>query len=187
MHHAMYALLADVIQQFSFGMCEDTLLADNFTTPVTDALEQVTDNFNIVIWFNWLTNMSKSMPLWLTDIVSPKMAALARYEKKLMDYLNSMYERYRNGEKVTTQDGRATVFSELIDKVPDPKELFDEAFIVFSAGINTSSWTMCMLLFHLAQQPDVVKKLREELDRAFPDPNQTPDLLTLETLPFLVS
>ena len=40
---------------------------------------------------------------------------------------------------------------------------------------------------HILLQPDILSKLRQELQSAIPDPNSIPSWKTLENLPYLIS
>lgn len=63
----------------------------------------------------------------------------------------------------------------------------DEGFILVGAGGETTAQTLAVLTFHLLNNPQVLRKLQEELDHAMPDPEQQIPWQQLEQLPYLVS
>ena len=53
------------------------------------------------------------------------------------------------------------------------------------AGTDTTSISITFFLWELTRRPDIVKKLRAELDDAMPDPKVLPDIAALNELPYL--
>lgn len=52
------------------------------------------------------------------------------------------------------------------------------------AGTDTASISMTFFLWELTRRPDIVTKLRAELDDAMPDPKVLPDIAALSELPY---
>lgn len=46
---------------------------------------------------------------------------------------------------------------------------------------------LTVAICHILLQPDILSKLRQELQSAIPDPNSIPSWNTLENLPYLIS
>ena len=87
-------------------------------------------------------------------------------------------------------DQGTTVFHELKNSNLPPQEkselrLKDEANMVVGAGGETTAQTLARTFYHLLDSPLVLKKLREELNQALPDPKAMPTLTTLQSLPYL--
>jgi cytochrome P450 len=53
------------------------------------------------------------------------------------------------------------------------------------AGTDTTSISITFFLWELTRRPDILMKLREELDDAMPDPKVLPDFAALSELPYL--
>jgi cytochrome P450 len=53
------------------------------------------------------------------------------------------------------------------------------------AGTDTASISLTFFLWELTRRPDIVTKLRAELDDAMPDPKVLPDITALNELPYL--
>jgi cytochrome P450 len=86
---------------------------------------------------------------------------------------------------------RKTIFHDLLTaKVPDSdramERLVDEAQILLMAGTFTTANTLVAITFYLLKSPDVLKKLKAELDSALPGTEESFTLPQIETLPYLV-
>ena len=85
---------------------------------------------------------------------------------------------------------RATIFQTLLESDLAAGEktaarLHADATAVLGAGTETTSWTLAVITFHLLDQPDLLRRLAEEVRAAVPDPKALPSWTTLEKLPFL--
>ena len=65
------------------------------------------------------------------------------------------------------------------------EELTAEALTQLIAGSDTTSNTSCALLYHCLTHPNVVNKLRAELDEALPDIDAVPTFASVRDLPYL--
>lgn len=54
------------------------------------------------------------------------------------------------------------------------------------AGTDTTATTLASIVYHLIINPDVLRKLKAELEIAMPDPEAPPTIAQVETLPYLV-
>ena len=85
-----------------------------------------------------------------------------------------------------------TIFHEILDsKLPESEKtvrrLRDEAWIVVGAGTLTTAWTLSVATYYLLENPHILRRLKDELRAAIPDPNQNPRLSVLENLPYLTA
>jgi cytochrome P450 len=65
------------------------------------------------------------------------------------------------------------------------KRLLDEALILTGAGGLSTAHFLTVATFHLLNNPEMMKRLKLELEKAIPDPKKMPPLPELEKLPFL--
>jgi cytochrome P450 len=65
------------------------------------------------------------------------------------------------------------------------KRLQDEAFVLTGAGGLSTAHFLAIATFHLLNNPEMMKRLKLELETAIPDPKKMPPLPELEKLPFL--
>jgi cytochrome P450 len=97
--------------------------------------------------------------------------------------IEGKYESYQK----TTQP---TVFKELLDSDLPPEEvtvqrLADEAQTVVSAGQVTTAHFLKMTSFHILANPEILRKLKEELVSVMPSDGSLPPISKLEQLPYL--
>lgn len=87
--------------------------------------------------------------------------------------------------------GHPTIFHSLLSSttLPDREKsvarLAQEGQILVQAGTMTTSWALCVAIFHLLDRTESMKLLRDELFEAIPDPNAVMSLTELEKLPYL--
>ena len=62
-----------------------------------------------------------------------------------------------------------------------------EAVVVVSAGAETTSRVLSLMMFHLLDNPQVLRRLRGEIDEAMPDVNRVPSVKETSALPYLVT
>ncbi|EED22467.1 flavonoid 3-hydroxylase, putative [Talaromyces stipitatus ATCC 10500] len=65
--------------------------------------------------------------------------------------------------------------------------LSQDAFLAITAGSDPIARTVAIGTYYLLVSPDNMKLLQDELDTVMPDRTKLPELLKLETLPFLVA
>jgi len=85
----------------------------------------------------------------------------------------------------------ATIFDSILDSdLPDHEKeterLWQEAQVICIAGTETTAWTLSVLTFYLLSNPEVMRKLREELESAIPDISTSVEIKALEKLQYLV-
>jgi cytochrome P450 len=89
-------------------------------------------------------------------------------------------------------DARVTIFQHLLTPdivdgyvVPTVPQIKDESYSIVAAAADTTGNAMTVACFNICSQPDVYKKLVDELTTTFPDDSGRLDFLTLEKLPYL--
>jgi cytochrome P450 len=87
-----------------------------------------------------------------------------------------------------------TIYRELLDPqavkgntVPSSKQLLNEAEVLFSAGSHTVGTVLMTGVHHLLHNPEIKKRLVEEVRGAWPSLDKPPSYEELEKLPFLAS
>jgi hypothetical protein len=94
----------------------------------------------------------------------------------------------------TNNTSRRTIFHELLSPnpelgyvVPPIESLEDEAVSIMAAASDTTGNGMTVAAYNVVQNPAIYKKLKAELQAAFPDTNDKLEFTKLERLPYLVS
>lgn len=77
--------------------------------------------------------------------------------------------------------------SDLPESEKSPSRLWQDGQVTVIAGTLTTASALSYATYCFLTQPDVLRQLREELQRAIPDPRRLPPLATLEQLPYLRS
>ncbi|RDW92216.1 hypothetical protein BP5796_01610 [Coleophoma crateriformis] len=118
--------------------------------------------------------------------MSPEMSSFIKLKRERMDQI----ENIRNQEAEKSEKTDKTIFhtllkSDLPESERDTSRLADEAVLLVGAGTLTTSWTLSVAMYHLLADPKILKKLKEELENAIPDPNESTPLPKLESLPYL--
>lgn len=83
-----------------------------------------------------------------------------------------------------------TVFHDILHSNLPPhelsrKRLSQEAVGLVGAGTETTAWSLTIGTCHILDNPHVLRKLKDELTKAMPDPNQPLSMAELEQLPYL--
>lgn len=85
---------------------------------------------------------------------------------------------------------RKTIFHEVLqadipDSEKETKRLVEESMIILVAGSETTASTMSAIVYEMLTKPDLLRRLKIELETAMPDPGQLPDASKLDSLPLL--
>jgi Cytochrome P450 len=182
------ALSADVISEFCFGECLDYLQREDFAFEWAEIMKY---SFRLAAFFKptpWVHPIFKVTPVFLMDLISPKVAALLRWQKMARKKASYSIEKHRLGEK----GKRRTVFQGLLESDLPPEEksldrISDEAQIMLSGGSETLSSALSSTTFFILRDKARLKKLRDELASVpFKQLGNKGLLAHLQKLPYLV-
>lgn len=100
--------------------------------------------------------------------------------EKVEDIRNS-----KNPESV-----KNTIFEGILNsKLPEEEKtiarLAHEAQLVVFAGEGTTAYTLQAAIFQLLSDPSIFEKVKAEVTKALPDPNEAPTFSKVEKLPYL--
>jgi len=76
------------------------------------------------------------------------------------------------------------------DLPPDEKlhsRLWQEGLVVVGAGSDTTAFTLTVIHFWLLEKPEILRRLKAELESVMPDKFALPQLNAVEKLPYMVS
>ena len=104
-------------------------------------------------------------------------------EKQIRDILDGK----NTGEKATSH---RSILHEFLESDLPPNEksftrLLDEGQAIVAAGLGTTAHYLTFVLYHILANPDVHRRLRQELAELIPDAEAHPPLHRLEQLPYL--
>lgn len=88
------------------------------------------------------------------------------------------------------QHERPTVFVSVLESDLKSTEkavdrVAEEAVTTVNAGTETTSWALSVITYHLLDKPELLAKLRKELEEVVEDPVKLPLWTVLEKLPYL--
>ncbi|RKK92960.1 hypothetical protein BFJ71_g9951 [Fusarium oxysporum] len=103
-------------------------------------------------------------------------------------WANEVRERHQNGV-YTDETGRQTVFDAILDAEPDrsTKGLVDEAFSLVIGGTETTVTTITYGVWCILKNPNVEKKMLEELRTVETNSNGLMECQNLMNLPYLTA
>jgi cytochrome P450 len=183
---ALLTMSQDVIAEYSFGRNYGRLDQEDFDPDYARAMHDATgaSHFNKQIFWPFATLLA--LPPWVGTKIAP---GLSGY----VSFINDCAIQVKAIKEGTNEKSQTTIFHHLIESkdIPDSEKVNDrliqEAQIVVSAGTETTAWAMSVLTFHLLSNPEILGKLRKELERAITDPSELPSLASLEQLPYLTA
>ncbi|KAL7936142.1 cytochrome P450 [Trichoderma chlorosporum] len=177
---------SDVIAEYCFGENLGFLQQDgiepNFRRPIYSILN-TTYVFRFIPWLKPLTMMAPYITKYLSEDV-----------RLFTETLTISFPKMIKETKAEMDAGiireRETVFASLFQSnLPDEEKSIarfaGETSALFGGGTETTSWTLAVITYHLLTQPEILKKLTNELRSVVDDPKSLPSWSTLEQLPYL--
>ena len=106
-----------------------------------------------------------------------------------MDEIREVQKQLKSKDVNTDNE---TIFHSLLQSdLPEsekaPERLAQESVLLSGAGTHTTAWAMTVATFYLLSQANTLRKLKDELETAMPDPLAPVALGTLERLPYLTA
>ncbi|KAL9074546.1 MAG: hypothetical protein Q9157_004341 [Trypethelium eluteriae] len=180
---------ADVITRYSFGKSYDFLGYPDFICPFSTAVAGFKKAGQISIQFPIVPRLLRTIPDQWVSILRPSFAPVASFKKEVFRLIAAEKARKADG---STKDTDQSIFSQLLDSNLPASELeshrlMEEGVAVIGAAIDTTKWSTVVIIFHILQNPIVLERVRQELDKAIPDPSSLPPLTTLEQLPYFMA
>ncbi|KAH6635855.1 cytochrome P450 [Chaetomium tenue] len=177
----------DMTHILAFGESQHKLETPDFDSSERDASLSGAQSFHILKRAPWLNNVMMALPAWLSQNLNPALGSFM-CQKKMT--------REKVAQLASTSDddwaGKNTpVFRGLLHSPKLPAEektverVAEDAQMLLMAGTLTMASTLEHLIYWMVSNPDVLRKLKEELRSAIPSVNDvgnTP-LATLEGLP----
>lgn len=184
---AFSALTTDVITRYFFGAHDDNLGRPGFVHPLQEAILGLTGAFQFTRLFPNVAAAAKSLPLWLIELVQPKMAHLLRWQGEL---LRNIEASVRDGSSDTKE--KSVILSAFRDPaVPAGQKsiprLVDEGMLFLIAGSETTARVLSRITFQLLEDKSLLGRLREELAGLKTRSGGLYSAVELERLPLLVS
>jgi cytochrome P450 len=88
---------------------------------------------------------------------------------------------------------RTSIFAALMNPdateghvVPTLEQMIDEAFVFLGAAADTTGSAMTCATYNVLSNPDIYRKVREEIRSVYPNPHVEMEWVVLARLPYLV-
>ncbi|KAH9933617.1 cytochrome P450 [Epithele typhae] len=186
--HVLRHLLVDVFAITIFG--SDPTALNNWESAGDDPIATAARDVPMRAIFRAV------MPTWLwrccAYLPSSRWRALYHSESFLSAFVRNSLEDLRKHDTEATFDEPVPLMPRLLlqrDKkgynTLSDQELVLECMSHLTAGVDASSTTFGFMLWELSRRPDVVLKLRSELDRIVHDRHTLPDYAVLQKQPYL--
>lgn len=181
---AFSALASDVITQYSFGKSWDFLDDKHFRRDIRSAITETSNVIHVNRFFPVYARILRMVPQSWIITLQPGKVSLLRFMKSIFEYT----ARTANGKEGSK---KGTIFEKLTDPSLPPEErtfarVAQETGVILQAGTESIGRALTVAAFHLANQPSLREKLREELRSTLPTPDSTATWAQLEQLPYLV-
>lgn len=180
----------------------DVVTSTSFSVDI-DSLNNPSDPF--------VTNIKKMLkfdflnPLFLAVAFFPFLGPILEkfefsfFPKSVTDFFYASLEKIKSNRKASQQKSRVDFLQLMIDsqknsgmqqdKSLNDHEILSQSMIFIFAGYETTSSSLTFLAYNLATNPDVMRKLQEEIDITFPDkaPVQYQPLMEMEYLDSVIN
>ncbi|KIK62787.1 hypothetical protein GYMLUDRAFT_41681 [Collybiopsis luxurians FD-317 M1] len=186
---AYFSLTTDIITSYCFDNCFDTLDTPGFSHYMPKGFQEAVALF-------WVMRHLPFLGVLLLIYTPPNL--LMRYFTPLRGFvelkssLESQIDRWiRDPQSLSETTTNETIYHYLFktkdQKHPSRMSLIHEAFILFSAGSDTTSNALNIGTIHASKDTSISRRLFEELCEAFPDEDRPMSHAVLENLPFLTA
>lgn len=180
-------MTADVITELAFARSANFSAAPDFRSPFSMAMASSVVYAHYTTHFRPFVEMMNWVPDTVLGAVVPPFKPILEYRRAISQQIRDVLAG-RNMEAKETS--HPTIFHDILASDLPPEELtfkrlLQEAMSVNGAGIETTMWTLTVGTFHVIDNPNVYRRLKEELTAAMPDRDVILSWEALEALPYL--
>ncbi|KAF2084174.1 cytochrome P450 monooxygenase-like protein [Saccharata proteae CBS 121410] len=189
--YAFRCITMEIISYLCFGESTSAIQAPSFRAPILlslDATIVATLSFKHIPLYK---SMILGCPPALSRVLSPEAKGLVDMQQMLRRRIGALAANPEEG--LNHLPHGSTIFHRLMDRaahktgtLPSSGSLYEEAQALLFAGSDTVGHTLMVGTFHLLKRPDACKKLKRELEDAWPLLDSgTPSAKELEKLVYL--
>ncbi|GLI80882.1 hypothetical protein PoHVEF18_009242 [Penicillium ochrochloron] len=192
MYHAFNAFTTDVVVEYTMGNSFHYLDDPDFSPQWSTTIQAIVRAGMQFKQFQWFMGLFEILPRWLVLSINPDIGPVIDQKAESIRLANLVIDSQKadgvSDNKAVVPKG--TLFHALLDSNLPAEEksanrLSQEVFTVIAAGGETTAKNLTTVTFHLLNNPDMLQKLREELNRL--DPDGTASLKDYEAMPYLSS
>lgn len=185
------AFTNDVINEYAFARSGHLVNMPDFGRATIESIQKGTHMGTVVKHIPWALQLITALPDVLTERYVPGWNEFNRLRMTIRAQITEIKQLLQSGNW-RSEVGHRTIFHELMASSSLPPEektverLAHDGQVLNQAGTLTTSYALCVAVYHLLDQPDCLRKLRDELLVAFPKPNAlTMSIADLQQLPYL--
>jgi cytochrome P450 len=191
MYHAFNAFTTDVVVEYTMGNSFHYLDDPDFSPQWSKTIQAIVRAGVQFKQFQWIMGLFDYLPRWLVLSMNPDFGPVIDQKAESIRLANLVIDSQNadgvSGKKAIVPKG--TLFHALLQSDLPPEEkaatrLSQEVFTVIAAGGETTAKNLTTVTFHLLNNPKMLQKLRDELNRL--DPDGTASLKDYEAMPYLV-
>ncbi|KAJ5295943.1 hypothetical protein N7508_010764 [Penicillium antarcticum] len=181
---AFKAATCDIISEYCFGVSTKYVERDDFNRGWFDAVDAMFNMAWSMTYISWLGPVMARLPPSIIGMMHPGLKSLWDMHSRWIDQIETIRKNGKPG------GADATLFHGILNSNLPPAEkttdrLRQEAQTMVLAGQDTTSFTLTCTVYQLLSRPDMLKRVKAELESALPGPNSPPSLAIVEKLPYL--
>lgn len=198
----------DVVHEYAFARSSHRVDHPDFDAAYIESLLSSAYMNVITKQFPWILPLIESLPESVMTFLEPNISAFLALERvghtayllwTELIWVQDLQQQVREMKSGTRDDSKdadhRTIFYEIMNSnIPDKEKsfvrLWQDGLAIVNAGTFTTSWALCVAVFHLLNQPETLKNLKNELKALqcktiSEESTPTIDLASLEKLPYL--
>ncbi|EFR03531.1 benzoate 4-monooxygenase cytochrome P450 [Nannizzia gypsea CBS 118893] len=187
-------LTTDLITTFTMDRCYGYLEAPDWYPSWGQVLRDASEMSMVSRQLTWILSLLKMLPKSLTMSLNPGLKLFYTLAERCKERIDEVqYERQKGNKGAGETVGhKKTIFDQIFDsrlssEEKRPARLAQEVRSIIGAGTETTSNCLSVISYYLLRDPEKLRRLREELREAEPDPTAEIKLCQLERLPYLSS
>ncbi|CAG8974551.1 hypothetical protein HYALB_00005824 [Hymenoscyphus albidus] len=189
MRLAYQALTTDVVTAYALNKSWHHLDSPDFSPEWVATVKATAEMGNLVKQVPWLISFFNVLPDFVIEAVFPGMLLLINWRRSLARHIQEIIDTQDKLEENEHGLPRTIFHSLLQSNVPEEEKslqrLVEEGQLVVGAGADTTAHALTQTTFHVLDNPEVLVKLQQELQKAMPDPSEPVILSIVENLPYL--
>ncbi|KAG7291092.1 hypothetical protein NEMBOFW57_001102 [Staphylotrichum longicolle] len=174
---AFRCLTLDTISEFAFGKTTGALQSEKFESEIFEAIDKATDSVPFFQHFPILREGLRWASYYKLAAVPNGFLELGQKAEEAFKEMNTT-ETWTMFKNMLSSAAKSST-------VLDKEHLISEAIVMLVAGTDTTASALALSLNHLLQQPEVYRKLQDEVRTVMPTVDSRPAVEELDALPFL--
>ncbi|KAL8850766.1 MAG: hypothetical protein Q9221_004334 [Calogaya cf. arnoldii] len=187
--NALRALTCDIITSYSFGTSSGFLSREDYNAPLWQGIYSSLEFGHWFMHIGWLGPLMEALPKKVSASLSPSLASLFEMEDRWDTQIQEIQESksYRDPKNSQKTVLHGLLNSDLPESEKTASRVWQEARLLVLAGTDTTATTLASIIYRLLSNPPILKRLRDELVEAMPDPDALPTGAQVEQLPYLTA